>query len=884
VIGTTLSHFRITAKLGEGGMGVVYRAEDTRLGREVAVKVLPEAFTADPERLARFAREAKVLAALDHANIAAIHSFETAAPNHFLVMQLAPGETLAERLERGPQPLEEALPVALQIAAALEAAHEKGIIHRDLKPANVKVDAEGKVKVLDFGLAKALDRTAVSDSDPAVSPTLTGMATMQGVILGTAAYMAPEQAKGKIVDKRADIWAFGVVFYEMLTGRRLFAGDSASETLADVLKGRIDLSFLPAEVPPPIRRLLRRCLERDPKHRLHDIADARIVLEDVRSGRVDEAPLAAADRARRWPQRLVWLTAGVLLAAGAFLWRIGASGREARGSALPTFSVQRLTELPGPELHPSLSPDGRMVVYTSGAPGHRDLYVLRVGGDRAIQLTPDSPGDDEQAAFSPDGEQIAFRSGRDGGGIFVMGATGESVRRLTTAGYDPVWSPDGRFVAYSTQPVGDPYLRVGQSELWTVEIATGTTNRLLEGDAVQPTWSPTGERIAYWANASGRRDLWTVAATGGEPVPLTQDEATDWSPEWSPDARWLYFASDRGGSMNLWRIAVDPRSGGAAGAPQPVTTGVESFGYPRFSRDGSRLAVMAYDRGYEVTLYALDSQAKETARAIRTLRIPSAHGCRLSQDGSWLACSVVGAREDLVLLRSDGAELRRLTADPHKDRGPQWAPDGQRVAFFSTRSGKWAYWTIRTDGSDLRRLTPDGEGTIFGVLSPDGLRFVWSAGRKELWLLDVALGGSVPASPRRLESPAAPENFLPQAWSPQGDRIAGTVTAEGPYGNYYLALAIWSPDTGRFERLAVPPFGVAARAVAGWLPDGRRLVARLHDGVAVVDTVTGTSRIVAPAGAFDGVSLSRDGRTLLVEREVMDSDIWLLEARQEGGD
>jgi Tol biopolymer transport system component len=623
---------------------------------------------------------------------------------------------------------------------------------------------------------------------------------------------------------------------------------------------------------------VRHCLERDPKQRLHDIADARIVLEEeARGGRLDETrETPAAAPGGRWPERLVWLAAGGLLVAGGFLWLGGPEGRETPGDAVPQWNVQRLTELPGAELHPTLSPDGRMVVYTSGPAGSRDLYLLRVGGDRAIPLTADSPDDDEQAAFSPDGERLAFRSGRDGGGIFVMGATGESVRRLTTAGHDPAWSPDGRFVAYSTEPVIDPYSRVADAELWTVEIESGKTQRLLEGDAVQPAWSPNGERIAYWANTGGRRDLWTVAVAGGEPLALTQDEPTDWSPEWSPDGRWLYFASDRGGSMSLWRLAVDPGSGRAAGAPQPVTTGVESFGYARFSRDGSRLAVMAYDRNYEQTLYALDARPPETARPIRTLRNPSARWCKLSPDGAWLACTVAGAREDVVLLSADGTELRRLTGDPHKDRIQCWTPEGERVTFYSTRGGVWAYWWIRTDGSDLRQLTEEGDPG--GAWSPDGRRFAWAA-EGELRLTDAALDDAAAAATRRLESPLAlPETFLRLSWAPQGDRIAGVIVKRAIGGA--PGLAVWTLGSGALERLTLPPIGSPFHAVAGWLPDGRRLVVRLRDGVAVVDTVSGRWRFVAPAGAFDSVvSSSRDGGTLLVEREVMDADVWLLEAR-----
>ena len=327
--GHTLAQYRITAALGAGGMGEVYRATDTKLGRDVAIKVLPAELAQDPERLARFEREAKLLASLNHPNIAHVYGFESAtredgSPAHFLAMELVPGEDLAERLTRGPIPVDEAIAIAKQIAEALEEAHDKGIVHRDLKPANVKLTPDGKVKVLDFGLAKAMagDDSGASSPDLSQSPTLARTGTAAGLILGTAAYMSPEQARGKPVDKRADIWAFGVVFYEMLTGRQLFAGETVSDVLAGVLKGEVDFGALPDATPAGVRRLLRGCLERNPRNRLHDIADVRLVIDESGSadlreprekGRLARTALVAAGRGA-WCS---WLSALASVVSGA---------------------------------------------------------------------------------------------------------------------------------------------------------------------------------------------------------------------------------------------------------------------------------------------------------------------------------------------------------------------------------------------------------------------------------------------------------------------------------------------------------------------------------------------------------------------------------------
>ena len=517
MIGTELAHYRITAKLGEGGMGEVWRATDSKLGREVAIKVLPESFSSDPERLARFEREAKVLASLNHPHIAAIYGLEEAGTGKALVLELVEGPTLGERLAQGQLPLEEALTIARQIAEALEEAHEKGIVHRDLKPANVKLTAGGKVKVLDFGLAKALDPMTSSGSSAsqlAHSPTMSLGATMQGVILGTAAYMSPEQARGANADRRADVWAFGVVLFEMLSGRTLFAGPTVSDTLASVLKVEPDLAQLPPSTPARIRRLLERCLRKDAQQRLHSIADARIMIEEVQRGEVDEpgagAGLAAAPPRPRW--QVAAALAAAALAGGALFALL------ARWSA-PQPAVERVVrfEVPQPaELGlvgaPKVSPDGRHIAFN--------------GRDKAGK------------------EQVWLRSLDDGDARPLAGTEG-----LKATGR-PFWSPDSRHVAFFTA-----------DKLLKVPIEGGPAQKICDADGADGSWSDQG-LILFDGTATA--PLMAVPASGGVPKPIIavrEGEAgmTFGWPQFLPGGeRFLYVVGDSTADLEgIWMAKAD---------------------------------------------------------------------------------------------------------------------------------------------------------------------------------------------------------------------------------------------------------------------------------------------------------------------------------------
>jgi Tol biopolymer transport system component len=436
--------------------------------------------------------------------------------------------------------------------------------------------------------------------------------TRPGVVLGTAAYLSPEQARGRPLDKRTDVWSFGALLYECLTGRRPFRGETTSDLMAKILEREPDWSALPPNTPSVIQSLIRRCLVKDRNKRLRDIGDARIELEEtlqrLESGESDAAYKPFAKRiGRLWPV----LTALLVVALGLSLMRTPSAVQRVPVSRPAAF--RQVTDLPGQEWHPSLSPDGKSVVYAHRSEGNWDIFLQRVGGRAPINLTADSPDDESDPAFAPDGESIAFRSERGGGGVYVMGATGESVRRVANFGYAPAWSPDGSQLALTTERVDDPLNREGISELWIVTLDGGEKRRLTEGDAVGANWSPDGRRIAYWGwrEPDWQRDIWTIAADGSEPrgVPVTEDPPVDWCPVWMSDGRSLYFGSNRGGTMNLWRIGVDSHSGLPGGAPVPMTTPSLWSGSFSLSADGKRLVYATRDEQTSVMTVGFDPEA-----------------------------------------------------------------------------------------------------------------------------------------------------------------------------------------------------------------------------------------------------------------------------------
>jgi Tol biopolymer transport system component len=587
-------------------------------------------------------------------------------------------------------PIDEILDVAIQTASALEAAHRAGIVHRDIKPENIMVRPDGYVKVLDFGLAKLTERSR----DPLALETGEHLEarTDPGRVMGTISYMSPEQALAQAIDHRTDIFSFGVVLYEMVTGTPPFTGNSDAAIYDAILhQSPAPVTHSSPDLPVEFEAIIDRALEKDREMRYQTASDLLATLKrlrrDSQSGSGDAASAVSRRPSRRllWPLRnwRMWLALGAIVAlvAGVYLVTRWGWGMKQTDTSLSHAVFTRLTEQADAELFPSLSPDGKVFVYASPAAGNGDIYLQRVGGKNAINLTRNSSSDDTHPVFSPDGEYIAFRSERDGGGIFIMGATGESVKRITDFGYNPAWSPDGQKIVCAQDNFVEPNNRtVLPSKLWMVVVATGQKRLISEGDAVQPTWSPEGHRIAYGGiHKGGRRDIWTIPADGGEAIPVTDDPAVDWNPVWSPDGQYLYFASDRNGSMNLWRVPIEERSGAVLGPPEPVTIPSAYGQHLSFSRDGRRMAYVQVSTRANIQQIGFDpgrervvGQPAWVTQGSRLATNPD-----LSPDGQWLVFdSIGGTQEDLFIIRRDGSELRQLTNDVHKDRAPHWSPDG----------------------------------------------------------------------------------------------------------------------------------------------------------------------------------------------------------------
>jgi Tol biopolymer transport system component/serine/threonine protein kinase len=876
MIGRRLGVYQIQARLGSGGMGEVYRARDTKLGRDVAIKILPQPFASDRDRVTRFEREAKVLAALNHPHIAAIYGLEESDGVRALVLELMEGTTLSAHIERGPMPAKKALTIARHVADALEAAHEKGIVHRDLKPANIMITADGTVKVLDFGLAKTASGDDAS-SDLTNASTVAG--THEGTLLGTAAYMSPEQARGKAVDKRADIWAFGVILFEMFTGRRPFTGNTISDVLAAVLTREPELGMLPVAIPERMRDLVRRCLHKDAKQRVRDIGEARIAIDAVLDGdRQPSVDGAQPHTTRLWLRALPWaITAVVFIMAVWVMYRVDATSAGESGWQKYT----QLTDRAGEESAPTIAPDGASIAYASRTSGSWDIYVQRVGGHNPILVAGDSERHESAPAFSPDSQRLAFHEEDADGGIFLVGATGESSRRLTNTGFHPAWSPDGRSIVYGMEAITNPFTRFRVSALWVVDVESGRLRKIDDGDAVQPAWSPSGERIAFWAATNGQRDLFTIAAAGGARVPVLQDVALDWSPSWAADGRSLYFASDRGGATNVWRIAVDDSTGRARGVPEPVTGGVHAAAdLPSLSKDGSKLVFRSRLTVVNPMTVAFDPVAERLGAPTPLLaRTGVLSPWAVSPDGEWLALTNLGEqREDLFISRTNGNDLRRLTDDVAPDRMPVWSPDGAELAFYSNRGGDFQIWTIRRDGSGLTQRTHAKSGNmVFPLWSPNGKRMVGSDPRSPdaigfLWNLSDGWPSSEPLTGLT----RAEGRLRPRDWSPDGRRLAGVVqdaagiSAEGIIAWYDLnagTSTIVSHDRSSNVQ---------------WLPDSRRMVIVNDKGEVVILDADTKRRKVLPTGwpfqiANGSVTVAPDGRTLYFGAQKVESDIWMVE-------
>jgi hypothetical protein len=733
--GTRLGPYEIAAKLGEGGMGEVYRAHDTKLHRDVAIKVLPAAFTEDRERLARFEREAQVLASLNHPNIAAIYGLEESDGVRALVMELVEGPTLAERLASGPLPLDESLSFAEQIAEALEEAHEKGIVHRDLKPQNIKASIEGKVKALDFGLAKALEPAGaapVSESELAHSPTLTFGGTQLGVVLGTAAYMAPEQARGKAVDRRADIWAFGVVLYEMLTGRTLFAADTVSDTLAGVLKSEIDFDAVPVSTPPAIRRLLRRCLERDPKQRLQAIGEARIALsENLGEAAGEEARAVTRGAASRALHLLPWALAVALgiLAAVLALRRDG---------PLPSLPLRSAIDLPpGLTLDSydrslALSPDGRLLLLAADdEKSGRHLYLRRLDKLELREL----PGTDGASYpfWSPGSRAFGFFSQ---GKLRRFDLPDGPAQTLCDApiGRGAAWGPGDRIVFAPGWVGGLRQVSAagGMPQAFGTEPPEGVSYRL-------PQFLPENEGLVAYASGdrAGPKDgVILFDASGREARPLLAGES-----EAQPAAPG-FLAFERGGLMMIQRFDRDRRE--LTGAAAPIADDLQ-FTPDRHTSNFSFSAVgsLVYQLAPPLPLFQFEWFDRQGAKLGSVGEPMAIEGLSVSPDGRRALVSIKEKHEisRIWLLDLVRGVRSPLTSPGQEVYSPAWSPDGLHGAFLEWRQGVGRTTVVAVDDPARSRtlLENPGESDNPTGWSPDGKMLLFNRIPKGSNQSDIAL-------------------------------------------------------------------------------------------------------------------------------------------------
>ena len=852
--GSQLGPYEVIEPIGAGGMGEVYRARDTKLGRDVAIKVLPEEFARDKERLDRFQREAKLLAQLNHTNVATLYGFEESDGQRFLAMELVEGETLADRIARGPIPIDEAILLFIQIAEGLEAAHEKAIIHRDLKPANVKLTPDDDIKILDFGLAKAFAEE-MTEPDSSMSPTLTRGATRAGIILGTAAYMSPEQAKGKSVDKRADIWSFGVVLYEALTGKRLFTGETVSDVLAAVLTREVDFGALPGTTPPHVRHLLQRCLERDPKRRLRDIGEAKLTLQEP--AETAQAEVTSVKR----PATLVWLLLVLLVASGiAAIWgwlrpEVAQSRQVARLRLDLPEGLRLLGNSPGL----SISDDGSLIAFPAVNEGERHLYIYRM--DNGELETMPNLRDAENPALSPDGTWLAYTHEGRLKKVAVEGGEAVVLRELTFQSNANVsWAADDTIIF-------SPSYRQG---LWRMSAGGGEATMLTEPDASR------GE-LGHWFSQvlpGGRHVLFTnysspienarievLSLESGERKIVLEGSLFG---RYVPSGHLIYMSRDA-----LMATRFDFELMKVEGLPIPVSGDVyaNTDGYTSLAYADNGTLVYA-----PVTAMSPDRHLVWVDRDGNVERVDDNRrryaNPRLSPDGQRIAVAVEeGITSDVWVLELTSGTLSRISFGVTADFNPHWSPDGSRLFYTSEKNGNYTIYSRASNASDEEQpILVTRFDTLVTSISPtgDALTFTGEYEQPEgtaplgTWVLPI--DGDSPAELSAVDAENA-------AFSPDGRLLTFDSPESGRDEVYIQSVAGTSGKR---------PVSVDRGAHPTWSHDGRELYFRNGRNMMAVSVDTsGGIRTGRPRVLFQGdfeyaqrlrnYDVAPDGRFLMVQ-------------------
>jgi serine/threonine protein kinase len=868
--GSRLGAYEILSALGAGGMGEVYRARDTRLNRTVAIKILPRDKVGDPDRERRFLQEARAASALNHPNIVTLHDIVHDAGIDFLVMEYVPGKLLDQLIGSKGLPLTDALEYAQQIAGALATAHVAGIVHRDIKPANLMVTPEGQIKILDFGLAKPIERGL--EGPAAETRTRAALLTEPGMVMGTAAYMSPEQAGGREVDHRTDIFSLGVVLYEMLAGRRPFRGTSQVETMHAIMNAPAP----PLSEPPELQDILDKALAKDPRERYQHAGDLALDLRRFLR-RSPEARRPSSGNGQGL--RLAWVAATVLLLAIPTAWWAGhgAVSRSAQTAFSENTSITPFTTNLGYNGEATIAPDNQTIAYVSDRTGRFDIFLRQIGTSADIQLTRDQ-GDNIQPAFSPDGRQIAFVSSRGGapifypgfdypmagGDIWVMPALGGVPRRIARDGDFPSWSPDGTKIVFSRDRIG----------LFEVASAGGDVRAIaLPGDP-QVIYYPAYSSDGRWVVFEDPRNGISVVPVAGGPV---QQIGTGRHPVWDASAHAVIYTDSReGNNHSLWSVPFSTEDGKPSGPARPLTIGRGRDWQPAVSRDGTLVAYTAIQATFNLEAVPFDAEAGRVVGSplVVTTGNQVSYFMRFSPDGRAVAFESSRGAGRHIWRVDIGAEPVQLTADPKfEETFPQWSPDGNTIAFTrqpAQSPNAKTLWLMDADGVNPRRIL---DGNNLTRWLPDGSGIIYQTLKNQLFLYD-------PVNARSRQISTQPDVVSMPTPSPDGQWIIYQATGKdaGNVDVHTVRLDGGQPRVvASTPRQDFHPFFSPSGRWVYFQPDHKNLyrVPGYAQGWKPADPVRATD--FPESGLFlEDPQISRDGKQLLYARGKITGDIWIL--------